>query len=367
MLKHLMIALALISISATNQARPIIYDTDMAIDDWLALLYLAEHPDVDLKAVTVSTSGESHCEPAKVNIPNLLALTSIEESPITACGDDYPLDGYFVFPEPWQVDSDTLSGIKLKTAEKGRFPVTKEHAAKVIHDVMTDSDEKVDIIAVGPLTNVAQWLERYPEDKQKLGKLYIMGGNWKVPGNIIVPLFTKGHPNTTAEWNIFIDSLAAHQVMISRIEIVVVGLDVTNQVRVTHPYADNFKKVAETRSAEFIDNILDKNRWFIDSHEYYYWDVLTVLIAMNPDLCESEKQAFHVDHSLAGETPYLGTSDLSIPDTRYDGKNRRHLSAKTAGTFIPVEEGPMAHYCVKTNAEQAFSRFTAVINQKPEK
>ena len=40
-----------------------------------------------------------------------------------ACGDDYPLDGYFVFPEPWQVDSDTLSGIDLGLSRSARVRV----------------------------------------------------------------------------------------------------------------------------------------------------------------------------------------------------------------------------------------------------
>lgn len=40
----------------------------------------------------------------------------------------------------------------------------------------------------------------------------IMGGNVGAPGNIIVPLFTAGHPNVAAKWNIFIDLLAASYV-----------------------------------------------------------------------------------------------------------------------------------------------------------
>lgn len=344
------------------QARPIIYDTDMAIDDWLALLYLAQHPDAELKAVTVSASGEAHCQPSLKNVPDLLALTNIVESPVVACGDDYPLDGYFVFPEPWQVDSDTLSGIELTPAPAGRFPVTNLHAAEVIHNVIAESDEAVDIVAVGPLTNIAQWLERYPDDKNKLGRLYIMGGNWHAKGNIIVPLFTKGHPNTDAEWNIFIDPLAADKVIQSGLDIVMVGLDVTNQVKVTHEYADNFKQQVNTPSADFTDAILDKNRWFIDSGEYYYWDVLTAIIAMDNSLCEAESQAFAIDHRLASSKPYLQTSDLDIPATRWDGQPRQHLDAEFAGRMHELEEGSAIQFCLKTQPQKAFDSFIQVIN-----
>ena len=364
MIKPIVTSLFTLVFAMQLSARPLIYDTDMAIDDWLALLYLAHHPESELKAITVSASGESHCEPAKINIPNLLALTPIKESPVVACGDDVPLDGYFVFPEPWQVDSDTLSGIQLKPAPEGRFPVTETHAADLIHQQINESEDTLDIIAVGPLTNIAQWLERYPEDKEKFGTLYIMGGNWRVPGNIIVPLFTKGHPNTRAEWNIFIDPLAAHKVFTSGIDIVVVGLDVTNQVRVTHQYADEFKLRASTKSAEFVDQILDKNRWFIDSHEYYYWDVLTVIIAMNDDMCITENQAFKVDHRPAGDRPYLKTSDLTISNKRYDGKLRQHLSAEHSGRLIPVASGHTLNFCIETKPQKAFSDFIDIINRE---
>lgn len=360
---RLVVALVSLFFIYPSQARPVIYDTDMAIDDWLALLYLAQHPESDLLAVTVSASGEAHCEPSLKNVPNLLALTSIQHKTQVACGDEYPLDGYFVFPEPWQLDSDTLSGIELEPAPKGRFPVTKKHAADVIHRVLSDSKDKVDIVAVGPLTNIAQWLERYPEDQHKLGRLYIMGGNWKAKGNIIVPLFTKDHPNTNAEWNIFIDPLAADKVLASGLDIVMVGLDVTNQVRITHAYADHFKQHATTPAAKFVDAILDKNRWFIDSGEYYYWDVLTAIIAMDNSLCEAEQQAFRVDHRLAGEEKYLKTSDLSIPETRWDAKPRNHLDAEYAGHLIEVENGTPLSFCMKTEAQEAFNSFIEVINR----
>ena len=35
-------------------AQPVIIDTDMAPDDWLAILYLLQRSDVDVKAITIS-------------------------------------------------------------------------------------------------------------------------------------------------------------------------------------------------------------------------------------------------------------------------------------------------------------------------
>jgi inosine-uridine nucleoside N-ribohydrolase len=61
------------------------------------------------------------------------------------------------------------------------------------------------MLATGPLTNIAQWLARHPDDRAGVDRLVIMGGALDVPGNIIVPGFTDDHPNTRAEWNIYVD------------------------------------------------------------------------------------------------------------------------------------------------------------------
>ena len=42
--------------SSTSPTRPVVIDTDMAADDWMALLYLLRRPDVSVKAITVRSS-----------------------------------------------------------------------------------------------------------------------------------------------------------------------------------------------------------------------------------------------------------------------------------------------------------------------
>jgi len=49
-------------------------DTDMAPDDWMAILYLLMRPDVDVQAITVAGTGEVHCEPGVRHTMNLAAL-----------------------------------------------------------------------------------------------------------------------------------------------------------------------------------------------------------------------------------------------------------------------------------------------------
>ncbi len=351
----------------TWAGKPIIYDTDMAIDDWLALLYLAKHPAVDIVAVTISASGESHCAPGLDNVRNLLALADHPQVPV-ACGDDYPLDGYFVFPEPWQVDSDTLSGIDLGRWLPERVVGSESdgHAAELIHRVVSFSPQPVTLVAVGPLTNVAQWLERYPDDRGAVAELVMMGGSYEAPGNIIVPLFTKDHPNAVSEWNFFIDPVATRETLeADGLKRVMVGLDVTNRVRLTHAFADDFKARTRGAAAEFVDGVFDRNRWFIDSKEYYFWDVMAALVTAEPGLCHGESIPLSAVDTPAGDTPYLGTSDPDMPATTTRGTARQHLDAASAGRVVKASAGPATMVCSETDAEAVFEGFTATLTGAP--
>lgn len=348
----------LLCLSFHTQAKPIIFDTDVAIDDWAALLYLLHHKNTQVIAVTVAAAGEAHCKPAKENIASLLDLKTKRTIPI-ACGDDYPLDGYFVFPQAWRTDSDKLSGV---TIAKSKRTVSDKHAADIIHEAINKSKEPVIIVATGPLTNIAQWLELYPQDKTKLAQLVIMGGTVDAPGNIIVPLFTPGHPNKTAEWNIFIDPLAADKVFAAGLPISLVGLDITNTVRVTAKVAADFKQATHTPAAKFWDQVLDKNDWFIASGEYYFWDTLATMIAVEPGLCEGDMQHLKASYSTT-DTPWQQTTDNNMPNTRWDGKTRNHLNAETSGTLVKDETYPAVKVCRKTNPERIFREFREVLNR----
>ncbi|WP_441002307.1 nucleoside hydrolase [Pseudocolwellia agarivorans] len=342
-------------------AKPIIFDNDMAIDDWAALLFLLQHPHSDVVAITISASGESHCAPGLINANALLDLSKYSFPSVdVACGDDEPLDGYAVFPDAWRTDSDTLSGVKLPKSKREALSI---HAVEVIHKAIGEATEPVVIVATGTLTNIAQWIEKYPEDIKQVSRLIIMGGNVEAPGNIIVPNFTDGHPNVSAEWNIFIDPLAADIVFAAGLPIELVGLDVTNTVRVTSAFARDFKQKVNTPGAKFWDEVLDNNDWFIDSGEYYFWDTLAALIAVEPSLCEGYMGSYRVEHKTTNK-PWLPTSDVNMVKQRWDGKARQHLDAELAGKLVESTDYPAIKVCTKTAPDKVFSLFTETLNKQ---
>ena len=61
-LAALVVALATVGCGSGGTSRmSLVVDTDLSSDDVLALLYLAQDPGVDLRAVTVSGTGLVHC------------------------------------------------------------------------------------------------------------------------------------------------------------------------------------------------------------------------------------------------------------------------------------------------------------------
>lgn len=342
----------------------VIYDTDMAIDDWFALLYLAKHPDVELAAITISNSGETLCQEGLDNARNLLKLANHPDIPV-ACGDAYPLDGYFVFPMPWQEDANTLSGIDLGQwlEQPIKGSASNGHAADLLHKVISTSEKPVTIVAVGPMTNIAQWLLYYQQDKPKVDQLVMMGGTYATKGNIIVPHFTDNNPNKVSEWNYFIDPVATKITLEAEgIDKTMVGLDVTNTVQVTHAFADDFKQHVSNEASQFADQVFDKNRWFIDSGEYYVWDVMAAIVAVRPELCKGDEIAVTALAEAVEGTPYTESSDLNMPATNAFKAPRQHLKTATAGQVVDATQtSALTKVCKKTKGKKVFKEFISTL------
>ena len=87
-----------------------------------------------------------------------------------------------------------------------------------MREVITNSDEKITLVAIGPLTNIALLLSSYPEVKDNIDKLVIMGDQ-----------HLGGNKTPRAEFTIYVDPESAEIVFKSGIDIVMCGLDITNK------------------------------------------------------------------------------------------------------------------------------------------
>ena len=138
-------------VSIVDAARPFIIDTDVGTDDELAILYLLAQKDIDIKAITVVGTGESHCPAGLKNVAGLLVLMHQDKIPL-ACGRDTPMTGQHHFPNWLRKQADNLVGAADLLPKVVVKP--SQTAIQLLESTLKSANEPVEILAIGPLTNL---------------------------------------------------------------------------------------------------------------------------------------------------------------------------------------------------------------------
>lgn len=266
---------------------PLIIDTDVGVDDVVAMLYLFQLPNVNIKAISIESDGNAHCKPALRNTLGLLTLTHYKTVPV-ACGRETPLAYGHHFTKAVLYESDTL----VDTAKL--LPKTKSiysgNAVKLILATL-EHNQSVDILAIGPLTNLAEALTKKPEIKNKIHQIYIMGGAVHVKGNVAeVDPTTQ---NEAAEWNIYLDPKAADIVFHSGVPITLIPLDATNQVPIDKNFYSEVKNY-KTPSGKYLYELFKHNEPSIENSQWYFWDPLAAVIATDESIATFQNEKLKV-------------------------------------------------------------------------
>jgi len=258
-------------------ALPVIIDTDMAADDWLAILYLLMRSEVDVQAITVTGAGEAHCGPGTRHALDLVALAGRPEIPVS-CGRETPLKGGHTFPNAWRAQVDNLLGLTLS---ENSHEITTETAVELLTRIIQTSPRKVHLLVLGPLTNVGEALETAPNLVENLAMITVMGGAVQVPGNVGS---SSRIENEVAEWNIYVDPHAAALVFNSGAPITLVPLDATNHVPVAMDFYRRLENDRTTAVAEFVYRVLVAQEENVGSGWYFFWDPLAAASVLDKDI-----------------------------------------------------------------------------------
>ena len=194
--------------------KPVILDVDPGHDDAVALMLACGHPDLDLLAVT-TVAGNVPIEKTTRNTLRVLSLVGCTDVPV-GVGASEPLERALHTAEDIHGESGLDGPEEIPEAN---FGPDERGAVAMIADTLLASPEPVILVPVGPLTNIATFLREHPDKKDRVARISLMGGS-------------MGHGNTTpaAEFNIYVDPEAAHEVFESGLPITMSGLDVTHQV-----------------------------------------------------------------------------------------------------------------------------------------
>ena len=190
--------------------RPIIIDTDPGIDDAVAIAAAVFCESLDVKLIS-TVSGNVSIEHTTKNAQKLVEFF----------GKDIPVAKGSSKPLIKQLED--ASNIHGETGMAGyEFPeptneLHEKNSIEAMREVILNSEEKITIVPIGPLTNIALLLKTYPEVKENIEEIVLMGGS-----------SGRGNHTPAAEFNIYADPEAAKIVFAQGVKIVVCPLDVTS-------------------------------------------------------------------------------------------------------------------------------------------
>jgi inosine-uridine nucleoside N-ribohydrolase len=286
--------------------KSVIFDTDIGIDDAMALLFLHYAPDVNLVAITTKFGN------ASVENTTRNALLVNELFGITAPvfkGAAAPLGTRLGEGYPDHVHGKDGLGDVLKVEPK-RSAEAKT-AAQALLELTQSTEHKIDIIAVGGLTNIAEAIRLDPSFPQRVGKLVVMGGAFGYNGH-------RGNVSPVAEANIASDPLAADIVFTSAMPTTIVGLDVSHEIVMDRAFIQSLI-LAAPQAGNFI---AQTNEFYFRFHhslsgkfECPLHDSSAVAYFLRPELFTTIRQPVRV-----------ATEGIALGQTIHGDKVRAYLS-----------------------------------------
>ena len=312
----------------------ILIDTDPGVDDAYAILLAMLSPELQVPAIT-TVCGNVSVDQGTQNLLTILGLLDLDEYPTIAQGEATPLmkplvnaahvhgddglgntshlrnaDGSPLYP-PADTNLSSMSGVELILETAAQYP-----------------DELI-VVALGPLTNIAKAIRKDAAKMRRLRKIILMGGVFEEYGNV----------TTTAEFNVFVDPHAAHEVFGFDVPVQIVPLDATHQVVLT---GERLRAEIEKRAdvvSRFLWDATQSCMEFYREHVgfwgFHIHDALPIMVLTHPEYFE------YVDAYVQVETESPLTNGMIVADLRQRGQR----------------PDPNAQVCVEVAAEAFLDTF----------
>ena len=229
-------------------ARKIILDVDTGSDDAVAIMSAILAENIQLEAIC-SIAGNKELDMTTENTLRVVQLMGADVPVYRGCPE--PLVK-FLCPDRLEKQSrgdrgkmvDKNGKVHMMHSDYLEIPAATIHEQKISApefyvQYLRETQEKVTLVAVGPLTNLAVALTMDPKITEKIEEIVIMGGGYNI---------TNVSP--TAEFNIWYDPEAAQRVLHCGAKITLVPLDATHAACLTLDDCDRFEAMG-TVSGKF--------------------------------------------------------------------------------------------------------------------
>ena len=290
---------------------PVIFDNDIGIDDAMALLLLDASSEVNLLGIT-TRFGNASIETTTRNALIVRDLFKIQAPVFKGAGEPMGLR----LGEDYPVHVHGKNGLGDIPLPAPHSQPEAEPAAQALVDLTRVAGQKVTVIAVGGLTNIAEALRLDPDLPERIDQVIVMGGAFGYHQH-------RGNVSPVAEANIASDPLAADRVFSSKLKSVIVGLDVTHEIRMDEAYFSALREYCGSRG-EFI---ADSHRYYVDFHRSFsgetvcpLHDSAAVAFLLAPELFTTIEQPVRVV-----------TEGIAIGQTIHGNDTREYVSSAWNG------------------------------------
>jgi inosine-uridine nucleoside N-ribohydrolase len=298
------------------EPKQVVIDCDPGVDDALALLLALASPELLIEAVT-AVAGNAAVQATARNALRVIAASGMADPPPVAAGCEQPLRRDLVTAA--HVHGDDGLGDVLDSPPEGE-PVAV-HAVDMILETVSGNPDRITIVALGPLTNIATAILRDPATMTLCREIIAMGGAIRHPGNV----------TAVAEYNFYADPEAARIVVHSGLPVTLAPLDATMQVRLSRQELERRATASDRPAAGFVQAIL--GRYF----EFQETDDEDVCVLHDPvavGLAVDESWATIESFAADVETEGRLTAGMLVTDRRERPQGRTATGLVRAATHI---------------------------------
>ena len=312
----------------------ILIDTDPGVDDALAIFLAMLSPELQVEAIT-TVCGNVPVAQATQNLLTILGVLDLGEFPAIAQGEVEPLVKPLVMATHVHGDDGLGNVSQLRNIDNkplyppANAPISSESGVDLILEMAARYPDELIIVALGPLTNIAKAIREDTAKMQRLQKIVLMGGAFEEYGNV----------TTTAEFNIFVDPHAAHEVFQFNVPIYIVPLDATHQIILT---GERLHAEVDKRDGKLFNFLKDSTEACMEFYRQHvgFWgfhihDALPIGMLTHPVYFES------VPAHVQVETEGTLTSGMTVAYLRHE---RPHPN-------------PNAQVCIKVAADAFLNHF----------
>lgn len=190
--------------------RRLIIDTDTASDDAVAIMMALAHPEVTVEAITV-VAGNVALAQGSINARFVVELCGARVPVHEGC--DRP---WLRAPAPadWFHGADGMGDVGYPAPAS---PPSPGHAAPELARRFAEAPGEIELVTIGPLTNVATALALDPAMASHVKRCWVMGG----------AACTHGNVTAAAEYNVWCDPEAAAKVLDSGMDVTMLGWELS--------------------------------------------------------------------------------------------------------------------------------------------